>query len=75
MRSAHGALLPTLVFSLVLAEILSERFDLPRPRLAGLSLYAVGTTLAPAIWLRARAGPAASSVGAPDSLPGEPPPA
>lgn len=48
-----ASLLPTLVFTLVLAQILRERFDLA-PRLVGaLAVYAIATTIAPGLWLRA----------------------
>lgn len=46
------AILPTLVFSLVIAEILRERFGLPAPLFGGLILYALVDTVAPGILLR-----------------------
>ncbi|MDD5094464.1 MAG: cation:proton antiporter [Dehalococcoidia bacterium] len=40
-------LLPTLVFTLVLAAILRERFDISMTIFGGLIIYAIGTTLIP----------------------------
>ncbi|MBI4161738.1 MAG: cation:proton antiporter [Acidobacteria bacterium] len=42
-----AALLPTLVFSLVLAEILRDRFAIPAPLFGGIILYALANTLVP----------------------------
>jgi Kef-type K+ transport system membrane component KefB len=46
-------LAPTLVFTLVLAEILRQRFDLPPALFGGLVVYALGSTLMPGFLLRA----------------------
>jgi len=51
-----GALLPTLVFSLVIGDILRERFGTPPWLIGALAVVAVGTTL-PTAWLRAEAEP------------------
>lgn len=48
-----AAMLPTLVFTLVIAEILAERGDVPRAVFGGLVIYALGTTLIPGFALRA----------------------
>jgi len=45
-------LLPTTVFTLVLAEILRDRFDVPAPIFAGLVLYAIADTLVPGLLFR-----------------------
>lgn len=45
------AVLPTLVFTLVLAQILRERFDVPAYVFGGLVVYAVLNTLLPSIIL------------------------
>ncbi len=47
------ALLPTLVFTLVLAEILVERFEAPGWLVGGLIPYTLANTLLPALMLRA----------------------
>jgi len=46
------SMLPTLVFTLVLAEILADRFDISRSLYGGLVIYALGTTLIPGFALR-----------------------
>lgn len=46
------SMLPTLVFTLVIAEILVERFAIPRSLYGGLVIYALGTTLVPGLVLR-----------------------
>jgi Kef-type K+ transport system membrane component KefB len=46
------ALSPTLVFTLVLAQILREQFDVPRELYGGLVLYALVTTLIPGFVFR-----------------------
>jgi hypothetical protein len=46
------ALLPTLVLTLVLAEILRERFAVPRAVFGGLIVYAVVNTLVPGLALK-----------------------
>ncbi len=46
-------LLPTLVFTLVLAQILRERFDAPVWLFGGLVYYAIGNTLLPSMVFRA----------------------
>lgn len=45
-------LLPTLVFTLVIAGILRERFDLSSTIFGGLIIYAIGTALIPGLVLR-----------------------
>ncbi len=47
------AMLPTLVFTLVIVELLAERGTLPRAILGGLVIYALGTTLIPGFALGA----------------------
>jgi Kef-type K+ transport system membrane component KefB len=49
------SLTPTLVFTLVLAAILRERFAIPEWLFGGLVIYAIGTTLVPVLMLRGRA--------------------
>ncbi len=46
-------LLPTLVFTLVLAEILRERYGIHSTLFGALVVYALGTTLLPALLLKA----------------------
>lgn len=48
-----AAMLPTLVFTLVIAEILAEQHAAPRAVFGGLIIYALGTTLIPGFALRA----------------------
>jgi hypothetical protein len=48
-----GSMLPTLVFTLVLAGILRDRFDLAPALFGGLVVYAIGTTLIPGLALYA----------------------
>jgi Kef-type K+ transport system membrane component KefB len=62
------SLLPTLVFSLVLAEILRERFALPTALFGGLILYTLVNTLAPGLLLRHAA------LAMPAELPADPQP-
>jgi Kef-type K+ transport system membrane component KefB len=65
-RRVATSLVPTLVFSLVLAEILAERFGAPPFVVGGLVVYAVVNTAIPAILLRvapAFDAPHASEVG------------
>jgi Kef-type K+ transport system membrane component KefB len=45
-------LVPTLVFTLVLAGILRERFDAPSVVVGGLVVYAIGNTLIPGFVFR-----------------------
>lgn len=58
-ESFHDALrvsvpmLPTLVFTLVIVQILRDRFDAPAPVLGGLILYTLATTVLPSVFLRA----------------------
>lgn len=47
-----GSMLPTLVFTLVVAEILRERFDVAPALFGGLIVYAVANTLIPGVALR-----------------------
>jgi Kef-type K+ transport system membrane component KefB len=47
-----AAMLPTLVFTLVIAEILAEQNAAPRAVFGGLVIYALGTTLIPGFALR-----------------------
>lgn len=75
--SVAVALLPTLVFTLVLAQILRERFGLAPHLVGALALYAVGTTLAPGLLLRgalARRQPSPPVVSSAPCGPAEPPP-
>ncbi|MDM7914746.1 MAG: cation:proton antiporter [Candidatus Eisenbacteria bacterium] len=51
-RTVSIPLLPTLVFTLVLAQILRERFDAPAWLFGGLIYYAIGNTLLPSLLLR-----------------------
>jgi Kef-type K+ transport system membrane component KefB len=46
------SMLPTLVFTLVIAAILAERFIVPRAVTGGLIIYTLGTTLIPGFALR-----------------------
>jgi Kef-type K+ transport system membrane component KefB len=46
------SILPTLVFTLVLAQILRERFAVPRAVFGGLIVYAVANTLIPGLLLK-----------------------
>lgn len=55
-RPVATALLPTLVFSLVLAEILGDRFAVPEHLVGGIVLYALGNTLIPSFVLRSAPG-------------------
>lgn len=57
-------MLPTLVFTLVLAQILDERFDAPGWLFGGLIYYAVGNTLLPSLLFR-RPPPEFESPGLP----------
>lgn len=59
LREAHQAgvriavaMLPTLVFGLVIAEVLRDRFAVPPAIFGGLILYTLLTTILPAIFLR-----------------------
>jgi Kef-type K+ transport system membrane component KefB len=52
-RRVGVALVPTLVFTLVLTQILREGFTVPPPLLGGLVLYTVLNTMLPALTLRA----------------------
>jgi len=52
-RRVGLALTPTLVFTLVIAEILRDDFGAPRWLFGGLVVYALATTLLPAALLRA----------------------
>jgi Kef-type K+ transport system membrane component KefB len=45
-------MLPTLVFTLVIASILRERFDIAPHIFGGLMVYTLGNTLIPGFWLR-----------------------
>ena len=65
------ALLPTLVFSLVLLGILQERFAIAGPLVGGLVVYTLLGTLLPGFLLRRQAresgveqGPGSTSVAA-----------
>ena len=51
-RSVAISLLPTLVFTLVLAEILRDRFHISPALFGGLIIYALVTTLIPGLVLR-----------------------
>jgi Kef-type K+ transport system membrane component KefB len=48
------SLIPTLVFTLVLAEILRETFAIPPWLYGGLVIYAIGSTLVPVLFLGSR---------------------
>ncbi|HEY3450449.1 MAG TPA: cation:proton antiporter [Myxococcales bacterium] len=61
------SLSPTLVFTLVLGGILAEQYGIAPEIRGGLMLYAVGTTLLPAIFLRA--SPEFAVSGAPGGSP------
>lgn len=50
-RRVATSLLPTLVFTLVLAEILATRFDAPAYLVGGLVAYAIVNTMIPAVTL------------------------
>jgi Kef-type K+ transport system membrane component KefB len=52
-RCVAAALLPTLVFSLVVSELLTGRFEVPGHLVGGIVLYALGNTLIPAFALKA----------------------
>lgn len=75
------SLLPTLVFTLVLAGILRDRFGLAPHLFGALGIYAIGTTLAPGLLLRPAApgrpattpAPPTSARAAPADAPPEPP--
>lgn len=45
-------MLPTLVFTLVIAEILVDRFGIEPKRFGALVIYALGTTMIPGLVLR-----------------------
>lgn len=47
-----AAMLPTLVFTLVIAEILRDTFAVPRPIFGGLIIYTLANTLVPSFALR-----------------------
>ncbi|MDA1081454.1 MAG: cation:proton antiporter [Gemmatimonadetes bacterium] len=66
-------LLPTLVFTLVLAEILRERFVTPTWLFGALTLYAIGGTLIPGFSLGAAAPDADLIEPNTEALPGEAP--
>jgi Kef-type K+ transport system membrane component KefB len=51
-RPVATALLPTLVFSLVIAELAAEGFDVPGHLIGGIVLYALGNTVIPALVLK-----------------------
>lgn len=53
-RRVAIAMIPTLVFTLVLAEILRDRFDAPGWLVGGLIVYTVVNTMIPAFALRAK---------------------
>lgn len=63
-RPVALALVPTLVFSLVIAEILSGQFAAPAHLVGGVVLYAIGNTLVPAFLLRSAPAFDAPSLGA-----------
>lgn len=63
-QSVSVPMLPTLVFTLVLAQILRERFDAPAWLFGGLIYYAVGNTLLPSLLFR-RPPPAFESLELP----------
>jgi Kef-type K+ transport system membrane component KefB len=77
-------MLPTLVFGLVVAEILRDRFAVPAPLFGGIMIYTIGTTLIPALLMRqplpdfetphAPALPGAKGFGAPPALHSPPEP-
>jgi Kef-type K+ transport system membrane component KefB len=54
-RRVATALLPTLVFTLVLATVLRERFAIPEPVYGGLVIYALANTLLPSLILHTSA--------------------
>lgn len=59
------AMVPTLVFTLVIAEILQERFELPQPVFGALIVYTLLNTLIPGFILR-MPPPALEDVHAPE---------
>lgn len=72
-RRVATSLLPTLVFSLVLTEILVERFEAPGWLVGGLIPYTLANTLVPALTLRAT--PSFESVHLDEALDQPPAPA
>jgi hypothetical protein len=73
-RSIATALLPTLVFSLVLSHIMAEQVAIPEHLVGGVVPYALVTTLIPGFVLRALPSfdaPhfAAAAAGASEALP------
>jgi hypothetical protein len=47
-----AGLIPTLVFTLIIAEILRDRFGVPSWLFGGLVIYALGNTMIPGFILR-----------------------
>jgi Kef-type K+ transport system membrane component KefB len=70
-------LIPTLVFTLVTAEILRDLYDAPAWLFGGLVIYALGNTLLPGLLLRVPAAeldsPELPALGVRDDLPGDAP--
>jgi len=46
------SLLPTLIFGLVMAMILQDRFDIPPELVTGLLIYTVGSSIIPSLFLK-----------------------
>jgi Kef-type K+ transport system membrane component KefB len=70
-RPVATALLPTLVFSLVIAELAAERFEVPAHLVGGIVLYALGNTVVPALALKGAPAFDAPSLDPDASAPGE----
>lgn len=68
-RRVATALVPTLVFGLVLSEVLAERFDAPPQLVGGLVVYALLSTVVPAVTLGVTPAFDAPHGGAPDAVP------
>jgi Kef-type K+ transport system membrane component KefB len=66
-RRVATSLLPTLVFSLVLAEILAQRFEVPGWLVGGLVVYTLVNTLVPAVTLGVAPTFDAPHAGGPDA--------
>lgn len=69
-RLAHGgrialAMLPTLVFGLVIAAILRDRFALRAELFGGLVVYTLVATMVPVVWFRGGSATPAPAAGTP----------
>lgn len=75
-RRVATSLLPTLVFSLVLAEIAADRFEVPAHIVGGIVVYALVNTLVPALTLGVTPGfdsPHVARASAPQAAVAAPP--